>query len=152
LRKYVLSINDKEYNAEVKKISTETATIIVDNKEYKIALKDIGRKVEPVFKASTNAAEQKVNKIENVKQKVKSQNTGNGVPAPLPGLITEILVKENAKVKSGQTIAVMEAMKMENLIQASHDGTVKKIFVKKGDSVAEGDIILEIERSVITSL
>jgi len=41
---------------------------------------------------------------------------------------------------------------MENQIQAPHDGTISKIFVNKGDSVAEGDIILEIERSVMTSL
>ncbi len=152
MRKYVLSINDKEYNAEVKNISTESAIIIVDDKEYKIDLKDIGRQAEPVIKTIDKTPVETTARKKEIIPKTPLQGSGNGVSAPLPGLIVDILVKENTSVKSGQTIAIMEAMKMENQIQAPHDGTISKIFVNKGDSVAEGDIILEIERSVMTSL
>ncbi len=152
MRKYVLSINDKEYNAEVKNISTESAIIIVDDKEYKINLKDIGRQAEPLIKTIDKSPVETTIKKKGIIPKTTIQGSGNGVPAPLPGLIVDILVKENSSVKSGQTIAIMEAMKMENQIQAPHDGSISKIFVNKGDSVAEGDIILEIERSVMTSL
>lgn len=151
MRKYVLSINEKEYSAEVKEISTESATIIVNDKEYKIDLKDIGRQAVPVINTVSHSTEQSAVKPES-KQIVQIPGSGNGVAAPLPGLIVDILISENTSVKSGQTIAIMEAMKMENQIKAPHDGIVKKIFVSKGDSIAEGDMILEIERSVMTSL
>jgi len=150
LRKYVLNIKDREYKAEVKTLSTESAIIIVDEQEYKIDLKDIGRNAESVVKQKSVTSS---SKISTQKEKSKpSYNTGNEVLAPLPGLILEVLVSENAMVKSGQAIAVMEAMKMENQIQAPHDGTVKKVLINKDDSVMEGDILFEIERSVITSL
>ncbi len=160
LRKYVLSIQDKEYHAEVKNISTEKATVIVNDHEYQIDLKEIGRKTEPVqvSQPSTAVAEPKASAKKattpaaTATPKSSVHVSGQGVPAPLPGLILDIHVKLNDSVKSGQTIALMEAMKMENQIKAPHDGKVKNIFVSKGDSVSEGDIILEIERPVMTSL
>jgi biotin carboxyl carrier protein len=79
-------------------------------------------------------------------------DVSNIVRSPLPGLIIDVKAREGEKVKAGQSIVVMEAMKMENQIQATIDGTVKKIFVKKGDNVAEGDTLIEIARSDMASL
>ena len=64
--------------------------------------------------------------------------------SPLPGVIIEVSVKEGQTVKAGQKVAVLEAMKMENEIQASSDGTVTAILVNKGDSVLEGAEIVKI--------
>ena len=69
---------------------------------------------------------------------------GKPVPAPLPGVIIEISVKPGDVVKQGQQVAVLEAMKMENVIEATHDGTVTAINVSKGDSVLEGAPIVTI--------
>ncbi|MFA7201298.1 MAG: acetyl-CoA carboxylase biotin carboxyl carrier protein subunit, partial [Bacteroidales bacterium] len=57
---------------------------------------------------------------------------------PLPGVILEVTVKEGDTVKSGQKLVVLEAMKMENNIEADRDGVVTSIKVSKGDSVLEG--------------
>ncbi|MBV9330634.1 MAG: acetyl/propionyl/methylcrotonyl-CoA carboxylase subunit alpha [Alphaproteobacteria bacterium] len=62
---------------------------------------------------------------------------------PMPGLVVSINVKEGQEVKVGETLAVVEAMKMENVLVAERDGTVKKINAKKGDSLALDDVILE---------
>lgn len=72
--------------------------------------------------------------------------SGNGKPvtSPLPGVIVEISVKVGDTVKAGQQVAVLEAMKMENAIEADHDGTVTAIHVNKGDSVLEGVPIVTI--------
>ena len=70
--------------------------------------------------------------------------TGKAVTSPLPGVIIEVSVKEGQAVKAGQKVAVIEAMKMENEIQASCDGTVTAILVHKGDSVLEGAEIVKI--------
>lgn len=69
-------------------------------------------------------------------------NSGENVSAPLPGIIVKILVKPGDVVKPEQTVAILEAMKMENEIQAEHGGTVQSVNVSKGDSVLEGTSIV----------
>ena len=69
---------------------------------------------------------------------------GVKVTSPLPGVIIEVSVKEGQAVKAGQKVAVIEAMKMENEITASQDGTISAIHVNKGDSVLEGADIVSI--------
>ncbi len=62
---------------------------------------------------------------------------------PMPGLVVSINVAEGEPVKAGQALAVVEAMKMENVLRAERDGTVKKVNAKKGDSLAVDQVILE---------
>ena len=70
-------------------------------------------------------------------------DSGKEARCPMPGLVMSIAVAEGQEVKSGDTLAVVEAMKMENVLHAERDGTVKKIHVKPGDSVAVDAVILE---------
>ena len=74
----------------------------------------------------------------------KPAGPGTKVESPLPGVIIEVSVKEGQAVKMGQKVAVLEAMKMENEIAATADGTVTAIHVAKGDSVLEGAPIVTI--------
>ncbi len=62
---------------------------------------------------------------------------------PMPGLVTALSVSEGQAVKSGDPLAVVEAMKMENVLHAERDGVIAKILVRKGDSLARDDVILE---------
>ena len=73
----------------------------------------------------------------------KIADTGKQVVCPMPGLVVSIAVKEGQEVKAGETVAVVEAMKMENVLRAEIDGTVKKINAKPGDSLAVDAVILE---------
>jgi propionyl-CoA carboxylase alpha chain len=73
----------------------------------------------------------------------KEADTGKHVLCPMPGLVVSIAVKEGQEVKAGETVAVVEAMKMENVLRAEIDGTVKKINAKPGDSLAVDAVILE---------
>jgi len=73
----------------------------------------------------------------------KVADTGKQVVCPMPGLVVSIAVKEGQEVKAGETVAVVEAMKMENVLRAEIDGTVKKINAKPGDSLAVDSVILE---------
>lgn len=70
-------------------------------------------------------------------------DSGKNVLCPMPGLVVSIAVAEGQEVKAGETLAVVEAMKMENVLRAERDGTVKKIHAKKGDSLAVDQVILE---------
>ena len=62
---------------------------------------------------------------------------------PMPGLIVSVNVDEGQEVKAGEVLAVVEAMKMENVLIAERDGTIKKINAKKGDSLPLDEVILE---------
>ena len=74
----------------------------------------------------------------------KVTDTGKRVLCPMPGLVVSIAVKEGQEVKAGEPVAVIEAMKMENVLRAEIDGTVKKINAKPGDSLAVDAVILEL--------
>ena len=65
--------------------------------------------------------------------------------APLGGVIVEISVREGDKVKAGDKLATIEAMKMKTLVAADHDGTVKNIQVKAGDAVDAGQVLMTID-------
>ena len=70
-------------------------------------------------------------------------DTGKTLLCPMPGLVRSIAVAEGQEVKAGETLAVVEAMKMENVLRAERDGTVKSIKVKPGDSLAVDAVIME---------
>ena len=73
----------------------------------------------------------------------KLSGSEKSVRCPMPGLIVSLAVGEGQEVKAGETLAVVEAMKMENILRAERDGTIKKITVKTGDSVAVDAVIME---------
>src|SRR5205085_2221889 len=65
------------------------------------------------------------------------------VRSPMPGLIVSLAVSEGQEIKTGETLAVIEAMKMENVLRAERDGVIKKIRVNQGDSVAVDAVVME---------
>ncbi len=69
--------------------------------------------------------------------------SGKQVLCPMPGLLREVMVAEGQAVKAGESLAVVEAMKMENVLKAERDGTVAKVMVKPGDSLGFEAVILE---------
>jgi propionyl-CoA carboxylase alpha chain len=72
-------------------------------------------------------------------------DTSKMLLCPMPGVITGVAVKEGETVEAGQALATVEAMKMENILKAERRGTVKKIVVKPGQSLAVDELIMEFE-------
>jgi len=72
-----------------------------------------------------------------------SADTGKKLRCPMPGLVISIGVKEGQQVRAGETLAVVEAMKMENVLRAEQDATVSRVLAKPGDSLAVDAVILE---------
>ena len=71
--------------------------------------------------------------------------SASALRSPLPGVILDVKVREGDTVKAGQLLMVLEAMKMENNIDAHQAGVVKSVNKRQGDSVLEGDVLLTIE-------
>ena len=153
MKTYNLKINGKEYSVEINGIEGKNADVTVNGVPYNVELEDsipaaIGTGSVP--SASFGSAPAVSNDMgvntAAVSSGSKAAPAGAGitVKSPLPGVIISIEVKEGQTVSKGQKVAVLEAMKMENEIQAEADGTVTAILVQKGDSVLEGAEILKI--------
>ncbi len=159
MRKYELKIGDTDYQAEIKSLTADEAVVSINGEEFRVELKSFGltgqpQVVLPQGVAATPSAQPVRTAASASVQVPVTLAVGGGeiVNSPLPGLILDVHVTENQAVKAGQTLMVMEAMKMENQVQAPHDGKVTRIRVKKGDSVAEGDPLIEIARSPMSTL
>jgi len=79
-------------------------------------------------------------------EKNKSKSHTELVAAPMPGKIVDLLIEVGDKVKEGESLVILEAMKMQNEIGSPASGTVSKIFIKVGDIVNKEDVLVEIQR------
>lgn len=150
MKEYKYKINGNLYSVTINDIEDNIANVEVNGTPYRVEMD------KPVNAAAPVAAPQPVSrpaaapapKAEVVEQPVAARpaaasNAGSAVKSPLPGVIVDIKVKEGDTVKKGQTVLILEAMKMENNINADKDGVITAIKVSKGDSVMEGtDLIL----------
>lgn len=119
--------NFKSYNVEVVSFnnSEKTAEIKVNNNIYTIAAKDqFDILLDKLGLSSLNTT-----KISEVK-------------APMPGMVLKVFVSEGMEVKKGDNLFILEAMKMENIIKASADVTVKTVKIKPGDKVEKGQVLM----------
>lgn len=156
--RYNFRINGHDYDVEVNSVENGTADVTVNGTGYKVELGsaqpgatgDCGKMPQPVHKtaAQTTAMPSGTAPVQPVApvQAPSPQPSGKGetVTSPLPGVILDVKVKVGDSVKAGQTVAVLEAMKMENEIEASVSGTVTAVSAAKGDSVLEGAAIVTI--------
>ena len=78
----------------------------------------------------------------------KNQSTVIRLKAPMPGKILEVLVKAGDIVKAGDTLLILEAMKMQNAILASCKAVVKKVLVKDGETTSKSDLLIELEKEL----
>ncbi len=87
------------------------------------------------YRATTRVVNSRVAELFMRMPLKQKESTSHIVSAPMPGLIIELPVKMGEPIKSGQPVAIIEAMKMENIIRANKDGVIERIYVKKGESV-----------------
>ena len=109
----------------------------VNGTQYEVAVEEIDGKAAPTVKPAQAAAP--------VAAPVAVAAGATKVTAPMPGTILGVSVKEGEVVKAGQTIFVLEAMKMESDIVAPVNGTVSGLAVAKGASVSAGDLLCSIQ-------
>ncbi len=159
MKTYKFRINGNEYNVEINSVEGNIADVTVNGAAYQVEMAASASSAtgasmvgEPcrTTSSATGAPASSVASTGSAPAEApaakQSAPAGAGKPvtSPLPGVIIEVSVKEGQAVKAGQKVAVLEAMKMENEIQAPADGTVTAILVNKGDSVLEGAEIVKI--------
>ena len=143
MKTYKFRINGNEYEVEINSVDGNFADVTVNGTGYKVEMENAPS--APVHKeAAPVQASQEVPAAAAAKPAPAPSGAGKAITSPLPGVIIEVSVKEGQAIKAGQKVAVIEAMKMENEIQATSDGTVTAVLVNKGDSVLEGAEIVKI--------
>lgn len=142
MRTYKFKINGNEYNVEINSVEGNIADVTVNGASYKVEM-DTPVAPAPAAAPATPATSAPAPAPTSAPATAPA-GAGKVITSPLPGVIIEVSVKEGQAVKAGQKVAVIEAMKMENEIQASCDGTVTAVLVNKGDSVLEGAEIVKI--------
>ena len=143
---YKFKINGNDYSVDINSIEGNVANVNVNGTDYKVEMADVPASAAPVIATPTEIPASKTQSQQQPDEKPVQKPAGAGrqITSPLPGVIIEVSVKEGQTVKAGQKVAIIEAMKMENEISASNDGTVTAIHVAKGDSVLEGAPIVTI--------
>ena len=145
MKSYKFRINGNEYNVDINSVEGNIADVTVNGASYQVEMENAPAPVQKPAQAPEAAVASTGSATTTTPAPKAAAPAGAGKPvtSPLPGVIIEVSVKEGQTVKAGQKVAVLEAMKMENEIQAPADGTVTAILVNKGDSVLEGAEIVK---------
>lgn len=136
MKDFKFKINGTEYAASVEEQDGNMVQVTVNGNTYSVEVEHEAPKAAPMARPAAVAAPAAAAPVTAASAKIT---------APLPGNITKILVSVGQKVKKGDVVMTMEAMKMENNITAEADGTVKAVVAQVGQSVNQGDVLVELE-------
>lgn len=150
MAKYQYTVKGVDYEVEIQDIEGNIANVTVNGIPFEVEMKQpvkAGKqkvKLNGEQKESAPTATPTATATTAAAQPAAAAS-GKPVVAPLPGTINEIKVKVGDKVNAGDTVVILEAMKMQNNIEAETSGTITSINVNKGDAVMEGDTLVTIK-------
>ena len=130
-------VNEHEYHLLVKNVSYNIQIVKRDFAEKKLILKVNGKKYVIEVKDKYDELLHKLGLDNIVSKKI------NDVKAPMPGMVLSVLVGEGQQVKKGDSLIVLEAMKMENILKSPTDGIIKKVSAIKGTAVEKNQLLVQ---------
>ena len=143
MKTFKFKINGQQYNVEIKEFEDHAAVLEVNGSTYNI---ELDQEVKSPVAKTPKLVRKPANLQDGQGMVAKTGGAGNAsVKSPLPGVILDVHVKVGDALKRGQKVLTMEAMKMHNDVLAEKEGTVKAIKCSSGDSVMEGDVLVEVE-------
>ena len=151
MKQYKYKINGAQYDVTIDSISGNLAKVEVNGIPFEVEMQgsslveeDLPTQTASTATVATTPAAAPVAETTPAPAAKGAAGAGTPVKAPLPGVVTKVLVSVGQAVKKGDNVLVLEAMKMENNITAECDGSVTGICVDAGDSVMEGTVLLTI--------
>ena len=140
MKEYKYTIDGNTYEVAINEVNDTTAKVTVNGTEYTVGWeKPVEEK--PAVKVQPVVAKPAAAPAAPATPAAAPVN-GHAIKTPLPGVIIDVKVNIGDTVAKGQTVVVLEAMKMENNINADRDGKVTAIQVAKGDTVADGAVLI----------
>ena len=145
MKEYKYKINGAEYNVTINEVTDTTAQVEVNGESYTVEWeKPVAPKPIVVAKPAAPAAKPAAAPAAAPATQAAAAG-GYAIKTPLPGVIIDVKVNVGDTVTKGQTVAILEAMKMENNINTDRDGKVAAIAVAKGETVADGAVLITLE-------
>lgn len=145
MKKFKFTINGNQYETEILSIEDNMAEVEVNGVVYHVEVdKTLVTTKTPKLVRSVAIPSTDSHPATTKTASPSAPKGAGSIKSPLPGTIIHTHVREGDKVKLGQKLITLEAMKMENDINADRDGMVISLKVKPGDSVMEGDILIVI--------
>lgn len=144
MKEYRFRINGNEYNIVINSVSGTTADVTVNGAKYQVELGNTSATEVPVQPAPVQQTVQ-VPVQQEAHAVPKTSRPARYVTTPLEGIVISVDVKVGDIVKTGQSIAIIEAMKSENEIQSEFEGTVTAINTSKGEHIEAGAPIITLE-------
>ena len=149
MKNFKFKINGTDYNVDINEVEGQEIKVDVNGTPYVVTVDKEMRAQKPRTTIVSSSPAPRVAAAAGDVQRASAPNPnsaagGTKVTSPLPGTILDVLVNVGDQVKAGQRVVLLEAMKMENNIEADTDGTVTSVNVRKGDSVLEGDTLIVI--------
>ena len=149
---FIFDIDGKQYSADIERISENLFSVILNNESWFLSFQD---KSDNIF--ISDSKHDSVISIQNELEIIMNDfgfsnledEKAGIITASIPGLITKLFVNVGDKIEAGSHVCVLEAMKMENEINAPISGTIKSINATEGSSLEKGDLIMEIEPNVV---
>lgn len=141
MKEFKYTIDGQEYTVQIEDVEGNIANVNVNGEAFKVEMEQEAEPEKNKVVLGQPASEADDNDQANA----ANVNTANALKAPLPGVVTEIKVAVGDEVKAGDTVIVLEAMKMANNLEAEKDGKVTAICVKQGESVLEDSPLVVIE-------
>lgn len=140
MKKFKFTIRGHAYDVEIVKFENGQAEVEVNGTPYQVEIQKTAKETKtPVLVRPDVKHPKDSHKIKRQEEKTFQ------VKAPLPGIIMSVIAQKGDTVKKGEKLLIYEAMKMENNLLSEKNGIVKKVNVNAGDSVLEGDVLMEIE-------
>ncbi len=148
MSKFQYTVQGVDYDVEIENVEGNVAKVTVNGIPFEVETKQpikAAPKAKVKVEAPKPAAAAPAQPApQPAAQPAAAAGAGTKVTAPLPGTITEVCVTVGQQVKEGQTVVILEAMKMQNNIEAEATGTITSIMVKQGDTVMEGSVLVTI--------
>jgi len=141
-------LNGKDFSIDIIETSKRVFHIIRDNKSYRaevLSIDPISKSVEINVEGSRftlNVKDRYDRLLEKLGLDQLNGSRAKDLTAPMPGLVLEVLVKHGDKVEKGDTLIILEAMKMENILKATTDAVIDQCLVKEGDSTEKNEILI----------
>lgn len=145
MMEYEINIEDRHFRVKIKSVSDEKAVVIVNDSTYDVHFATSEKqKSKPAQLVRKKAVLDKEKQPEVTGQYDDKKDSLHVIKAPLPGTVMTLNKKPGDEIKSGETLLVLEAMKMENNVISTVNGVVKEISVDIGDAVQEGAILARV--------
>lgn len=144
-----MTLNEQPYSWDLAKLSHNQYHILKDDRSFSLEVLSVEAETKTVrlkINGHIHAVQVKDRfdlLLEKMGMSSAAASKVNNIKAPMPGLIVGISIQPGDMVTKGDTILILEAMKMENAIKAPGDGTVKTVKIQKGDRVEKGQVLVE---------